>query len=232
MSFDYTFDYIVAPIGSVEVSAVASALKLKAASLASLLLKAGYTIANRNGIAFVEDWPVGAPSILEIMTSSTSGGNKKRRSGISHAFEDALLRKSHRSPGINYRQVWARMVSQLIVKSEIALEWGGKAVWLVQDVLVEYIRASTALDMSKFMSAHPSEVNMLSFSYGEAFNEFNGVIELSKPTLYAGPMTAPGNINAPSPSFSDMIRAPSRPSAVMLHRRLLRRSAANHVIAP
>jgi len=44
------------------------------------------------------------------------------------AFEDAVLGKPHQGPGINYRQVWARMVSQLVVKSEVGLAWGGKTI--------------------------------------------------------------------------------------------------------
>ncbi len=85
----------------------------------------GYSLACRNGKDFVEDAPTGVPGIIEIMTSSTSGGNRDRRTTISMAFEDALHDREHRAPGINYRQVWARMVSQLIPKSEAALAWGG-----------------------------------------------------------------------------------------------------------
>ncbi|MGI9057395.1 MAG: hypothetical protein ACR2H5_02350, partial [Ktedonobacteraceae bacterium] len=50
-------------------------------------------------------------NIIEIMTSSTSGGNKDKGTTISGAFQDAILGRSHRGPDINYRQVWARMVS-------------------------------------------------------------------------------------------------------------------------
>jgi hypothetical protein len=31
------------------------------------------------------------------------------------------------------------MVSQLVVKSEVALGWNGKAIWVVQDTLADYI---------------------------------------------------------------------------------------------
>lgn len=228
-SFDYTFDYVVVPLGKASLSSLAATLDRDAHRLHLALAKAGYTFSQRGGETFVEDWPVGTPSIIEIMTSSTSGGNKKKRTGIAHAFEDAMLGKSHKAPGINYRQVWARMVSQLIVKSEIALHWGGKAVWLVQDLLVDYIRASTALDISAFLSDHLSEVNMLSFSYGDAYKSPAGVIELSRPTLYAGPMTPVGG-GGPGKSFSDMIRAPLTPSRAMLDIRLLQRKASNEVV--
>ena len=60
---------------------------------------------------------------------------------MKNAFCDAvlyaagLLDERGQSPGVNIRQVWARMASQLIVKSEIANEWGGSAIWVVQDAL-------------------------------------------------------------------------------------------------
>lgn len=123
-TFDYTFDYILMPVGP-------------------------------------EDAPYGIPSIIEIMTSSTSGGNKDKGTTISNAFKDAITGQSHRGPGINYRQIWARMLSQLIVKSEVALGWHGKAIWVVQDTLIDYISRSTALNIRDFASEHVSEVNML-----------------------------------------------------------------------
>ena len=77
------------------------------------------------------------PCIVEIMTASTSGGNKKKGTDMQSAFCDAvlyatgLLPERRNSPGVNTRQVWARMASQMIVKSEIINEWGGRAIWVV-----------------------------------------------------------------------------------------------------
>ncbi len=71
----------------------------------------------------------GAPIIVEIMTCSTSGGNKGLGTDIQTAFRKALLANQGDAvncPGINIRQVWARMASQLIVKSEAALAWAAK----------------------------------------------------------------------------------------------------------
>lgn len=166
------------------------------------------------------------------MTSSTSGGNKNVRTTIPMAFEDAILGKSHNASGINYRQVWARMVSQLIVKSEIALSWDGKTIWVVQDLLVDYICASTALNVRQFLSENTSEVNMLSFSYGTAFEITRGVVELSNPQLFADIMTsAPAKSSQPMPSFQDIIRAPICPPLARLIVALARRKPINKVIA-
>ena len=124
--FDYTFDYIVMPMGRITQQDAATAANETWAILRRRLERNGYTIAQRDGGLYVEDFPLSTPSIIEIMTSSTSGGNKRNRTTISAAFEDAMLGQDHKAPGINYRQVWARMVSQLIVKSEVSVHWGGK----------------------------------------------------------------------------------------------------------
>ena len=104
----------------------------------------------------IENIPVGSPVIVEIMTSSTSGGNKKFRSTIPQAFEDCILGKNHMAPGINYRQVWARPASQLLVKSQVATAWGGKTIWIIQDSLAEYISSTTALNLKNFISEQTS----------------------------------------------------------------------------
>jgi hypothetical protein len=229
-SFDYTFDYLVAPIGPVALAILSETLRIREVTLRNNLQNAGYSFAQRGIETFVEDFPHGAPSLIEIMTSSTSGGNKKERTTIAMAFEDAILLKEHFAPGINYRQVWARMVSQLIVKSEVALAWGGKTIWVVQDRLVEYICKSTALDIKSFLSEHPHEVNMLSFSYGDINQTKSGVIDLAESTLYAGPISANGR--GQTPSFQDMIRTPLRPSRERLFSLLTKQTPKNIIIAP
>lgn len=71
------------------------------------------------------------PVIVEIMTASTSGGNKRLQTDMQSAFCNAVLYANGvlpelgKSPGVNARQVWARMASQMIVKSEVANRWGG-----------------------------------------------------------------------------------------------------------
>jgi len=76
--------------------------------------KGGYHVAVNHEGGYVEDFPYGHPYIIEIMTSSTSGGDQKKGTTVPMAFGDAVLGKLHNGPGINYRQVWARMVSQLM----------------------------------------------------------------------------------------------------------------------
>ena len=228
-TFDYTFDYIVMPIGRRSASEMETATGEPWHKLRRTVQSAGYSLARREGKDFIEDAPMGVPGIIEIMTSSTSGGNRERRTTIPLAFEDALLEGEHRAPGINYRQVWARMVSQLVPKSEAALAWGGKTLWIVQDHLVNYIRQTTRLDVHQFLSDHADEVNILSFSYGQDFGEQSGIIELGDEKLYAGPISQVEE-GEETQGFQDIIRAPVSPSLQSLMRVLATRAPANQVV--
>jgi hypothetical protein len=230
-SFDYTFDYVVAPVNKAKLDDLAGNLKLKPENLQKKLTNGRYCFEQRDGTIWILDFPANIPSLIEIMTSSTSGGNKDKRSTVANAFEDAILGKSHTAPSINYRQVWARMVSQLVVKSEVALGWGGKTIWVVQDTLVEYIRKSTALDLAKFVSEKTDEVNMLSFSYGDKFKHPEGVIDLVDPRLYAGKISSKPHSDE-EPSFSDMIRTPLKPSIQRLYSHLVNRRPSGFVNMP
>lgn len=94
------------------------------------------------------DRPIGPPYIIEVMTSSTRGG------GLTEHMIDVLLGRSQRYLGNivdsvytpNYRQVFSRMLAQFVTKSEVAERWGGRAIWVVQDVLFDYMRQSTAFN--------------------------------------------------------------------------------------
>ncbi len=220
-SFDYTFDYILMPLKNVPIAELQQETGLSLHRLRSNLEAAGYALIQTDGQYLIQNFPVGVPVIVEVMTSSTSGGNKRKRTTIPMAFEDALLNKDHTAPGINYRQVWARMVSQLIVKSEVGLAWGGKTIWILQDRLVDYISKSTALNVYQFSADTTSEVNILAFAYGKDFEPVNGIIELKLGSLYAGPIQSEATKHAPS--FQDMIRIGITPPRSTLVRLLITR---------
>lgn len=228
--FDYTFDYVLVPLRSTPGREVADMVGTTWQKLSRAVVAAGYQLAMRNDQDYIENCPSGSPVIIEIMTSSTSGGNKADRSQIPMAFSDAILGKPHKAPGVNYRQVWARMVSQLIVKSEVALKWGGRAFWILQDVLADYISDSTALDLRKFLALHPSEVNMLCLGYDSGLLPDAGPISLTAGTLYAGPISSG---DAPIGScFQDIIRAPSCPKINALLSVLLRKPMRQTIVIP
>lgn len=230
-AFDYTFDYVLMPLGRVSKSQAIDYTGLKWNVLQKNLRESGHTFASINGELYIEDFPIGSPVIVEVMTSSTSGGNKKKRSCIPQAFEDCMLGKPHLAPGINYRQVWARMASQLIVKSQAAMAWNGKTIWVLQDLLADYISTSTALDLHQFIAEHTNEVNILAFSYGENYKhpKQSQTVSLDKSVLYAGPIRSDNGV-APQPCFQDIVLASVCPPRSVFIAALCKKSIANRFL--
>jgi hypothetical protein len=163
-----------------------------------------------------ETLPVGPPTIYEVMTSSTSGGNKQKRTTIAQCFEDLLLDVPHEGPGINYRQVWGRMISQFFVKSIVAAAWAGRTFWIIQDSLLQYIESSTGFRGSRFKADAASEVNLVSLG----FKSPDGALHLSPQliSLFSGPLG-----NDVSDSFYSILGAPMIPGVDQLHRILANR---------
>ncbi len=211
-SFDYTFDYVLSGFTRKSIAQIATLIDRSEAMTQKIAQVNGYTLAQRNGTMWVDDFPSDPILIVEIMTSSTSGGDKKKRTQISMAFEDAVKNgNQHNGPGINYRQVWARMVSQLIVKSQVGIAWGGKTIWLLQDVLVNYISQSTALNLENYLSEQASEVNILAFGYGiksDPTKQKEQIIELTDSKFYAGLISNAQTNNA---GFIDIVKIGAPP---------------------
>ena len=163
------------------------------------------------------DVPAGDPLVVEIMTCSTSGGNKAAQTDIQAAFCKAVRGEAHKAPGVNHRQVWARMASQLIVKSQAGLKWGGRTAWVIQDALADYIAESTGLRLDEMRADRPGEVNLLAFRYDE---DESGPRQLAEAELFAGPISSNGNGD---PCFLDIIRAPFVPEFENLEKALEKR---------
>lgn len=229
-AFDYTFDYVLMPLGRVSRMQAVESTGLPWTNLKPMLTDSGHTFSMRDGDWYVEDFPVGMPVIVEVMTSSTSGGNKRKRSCIPQAFEDCMLGKKHTAPGINYRQVWARMASQLIVKSQAAMAWDGKTIWVLQDLLAEYISLSTALDLHRFVAEHTDEVNILAFSYADKYlnTEDAKTVSLEDSVLYAGPIRASKGDDI-QPCFQDIVLASVCPPKEVLVAALCKKAIANRI---
>ena len=111
------------------------------------------------------------PFVIEVMTASTSGSNRSKRTDIASSFEDAILQRGHEAPGINKRQVWGRMITQLFAKSALAESWGGKALWVVQEEFLKDIEAKQQLDLDVTPSADRSTINFVWSSYEEREND-------------------------------------------------------------
>ena len=165
-----------------------------------------------------------APVIVEVMTASTSGGNKRKRTDMQSAFCDAvlyangLLTDRNLSPGVNARQVWARMASQMIVKSEIANKWGGCTIWVVQDSLMQYIGKHTGLRLAELYSPEweIGEVNVVSANI-----DGSGDIR-----LYSGPIQS---IDGEA-CWTDLLAAPSIPAVESLTDQLIEDRAIASVL--
>ncbi|MBI4666155.1 MAG: hypothetical protein HY751_07095 [Nitrospinae bacterium] len=224
-SFDYSFDYIIAGSGRKRLSEVAGLIGKGERATLPLAEANGYTIAIRNGEHWIEDFPTDPITIVEIMTSSTSGGDKKKRTQIPMACEDAIIDpSSHNGPGINYRQVWARMVSQLIVKSQVGIAWNGKTFWLLQDVLANYISSTTALELSRYIAKRPNEVNILAFGYGDIDGrKAEPITKLEDSTFYAGPITENAK-KGQAKGFIEIVKIGAPPEKDHLWRSLFKRT--------
>ncbi len=153
------------------------------------------------------------PVIVEVMACSTSGGNRRKGTDMKAVFKRSTL-YAHtpvtdpvRSPTANIRQVWARMASQLIAKSEAANSWGGRTIWIVQDLLAEYIRTKTALPLDDLYSPdwRPNEVNMV-------------VVGLDGPSaLFSGPIRSSGGDRR---CWLEILGAPHKPSLFAISAKL------------
>ncbi len=222
-----TFDYFAMPICKQSVSGIAKDTGLKIKDLLVILRQADYDVKAEGSKHYVHDFPSNVPMIVEIMTSSSSGGKKQKRTTIPLAFEDAMLGREHEGPGINYRQVWARMASQLLVKSEVAIAWGGKAFWVLQDQLARYISQTTGLDLESFRNQVCNDVNILSLSYDRQNMRPLGMVNLHSDAFYSGPIEHHSKSRKTQPAFHNIIRAPVVPTRKHLLTLLAKRKYAS-----
>lgn len=173
--FDYRFDFVLQPVAeqSAEDFIRSWELSIRQAPLARRVL--------RNGRTGFCPFPVdGFPIVLEVMTASTQGSDTAKGTDIGSAFlaawEVAVEGGAPRAvpcPGPNVRQVWGRMATQLVAKSEATESWGGKTVWVMQDLLLDALTRSTRISDPTDVSASTlplslNAANLLSLSYTNA----------------------------------------------------------------
>lgn len=224
--FDYAFDYVITGRERRRVSDIASFLGESEDAVSEMLVNNGFTTSFIEGVKYCDDFPAFPLLIVEVMTSSTSGGNKKNRTQVSQLFEDTICKLNGMDvdpagPGINYRQVWARMVSQLLVKSQIGKLWGGTTFWVLQDLLVDYISKTTALNLADFAADEKNEVNVIAGGYGEHIlpEKRKGDFALIDDVhLYSGPVSAS---TPDAKSFSDIIKIGAAPEVSELWKKLI-----------
>lgn len=164
---NYHFDYVVAPLENLTFQQIASKYSVSSSELIAEARKGGYVKGRVNSGSIVEDVPdLSNILILEVMTASTSGSDTEKGTNISAAFMNAIQGMECPSPGINRRQVWGRMATQLFAKSCLAEYWGGKTIWVIQDQLMNEISQATGLFPSKLQkSTDRPNINIAVMSY-------------------------------------------------------------------
>ena len=165
---------------------------------------------------------IGPPYILEVMTSSTRGGGLTEHMADVLALRDQRpMRGAVKSPYTpNYRQVFGRMASQLFAKSEAAEKWGGKTIWILQDVLLEYIQQTTAFRPEPFESRSEGNVNMVVYKMSENTNTQQYDLIYDKTLIGKSRQNDPQN-----PDFTSMLGVGHIPSLELLKSTLERTQA-------
>lgn len=170
-SINYHFDFVVAPIQRNKpfswLLTKHGIIKDEEIELYKVAAKTGKYLKGRYSPDKIQEIlpDLVEPVIIEVMTASTSGSDREAGTDIASSFTDAIQGREHNCPGINKRQVWGRMATQLFAKSALAEEWGGKTIWLVQDQLLKNIELTTKLNLKKSSSKANGTINFLSMHY-------------------------------------------------------------------
>lgn len=171
---NYHFDYIAAPLVEKTLESALQGLGLTTEQITTEIR--GMTAAARRsgyyakGVKNLATVPIllpdmNTPYILEVMTASTSGSDTENATDMRSAFRNAILSNDHTSPGINKRQVWGRMVTQLFAKTALAKEWGGRTVWIIQDELLRNIELTTRLRTMSLSNNPPQNISLVVMHY-------------------------------------------------------------------
>jgi hypothetical protein len=170
---NYHFDYVLAPLVETSLNTLlnqrdfAGSTEQDLDDLVKIARKSGYFQNRRQSLA---DVVIPVPDlsnlfILEVMTASTSGSDTENSTDMRSAFRNALLVSEHASPGINKRQVWGRMVTQLFAKTALAHEWHGRTIWIIQDSLLHNIELTTRLKTTDVPSNPQRNINLVVMGY-------------------------------------------------------------------
>jgi hypothetical protein len=222
---NYHFDYVLAPLVKTSLNILLKQSDFSGSTekdlddLIKIAKKSGYFQDKKRNLA---DISLSLPDlsnlfILEVMTASTSGSDTENSTDMRSAFRQALLTSEHTSPGINKRQVWGRMVTQLFAKTALAHEWNGQTIWIIQDVLLDNIELTTRLKTVDIPSDPQRNINLVIMQYSTGVD---GRKEMSlKNTIHGD---AGIDFNG-SDTFTDILLPKLSPPKVELLKAILRR---------
>jgi hypothetical protein len=218
---------VAAPLVATTIQAVLSDLGLTGREyqdeveiLAALARKSGYFAKGaRNTITIPILLPdLSEPFILEVMTASTSGSDTRNETDIKNAFRNAILASDHSSPGINKRQVWGRMVTQLFAKTALASQWGGRTVWIIQDELLRNIELTTRLKTRSVQSKPKNNISLVVMHYEVSPDDGSRTMSFRSSLEGDAGMDFDGN-----DTFTDILLPKTAPPKLELLRAILRR---------
>ena len=107
------------------------------------------------------------------------------------------------------------MLSQFFVKCEALAEWGGRALWLIQDELLAYIEESTDFNRERFRGKTGPGVFVV-YTMKDAASEY----ELAYTETVQGPIR-PSRSDGDQTYMTDMVSAGYVPPLDVLERMLL-----------
>lgn len=198
VEIDYHFDFVLAPlIRNVRFGLAAApylAVKSDLVDLAKCAKQGGYMSGRLNEDSIISTFPdLNNPIIVEVMTASTSGSNTAAGTNIAAAFQKLVLGEDYQGPGINKRQVWGRMATQLFAKSALAEYWDGKTYWLVQDELLKNIVLTTKLKLTDEPANSKGTINFISMKYNDEVSSKNPSIVLDNISRVKAGISFEGN---------------------------------------
>ncbi|MEB3885447.1 hypothetical protein [Lyngbya sp. CCY1209] len=222
---NYHFDYILAPLVETSVNALLNQGGFPGSTTSDLnnivkiVKKSGHFSGINKNLA---DALIPLPDlsdlfILEVMTASTSGSNTEKSTDIKNAFRNALLSTEHACPGINKRQVWGRMVTQLFAKTALAHKWNGRTIWIIQDSLLHNIELTTRLRTADITDHKNRNINLAIMHYST--NE-SGTTQMSLKSTIEGDAGIDFDGND---TFTDILLPKFAPPKIELLKAILRR---------
>lgn len=227
---NYHFDYIAAPLVEKTLECALRDMGLTAgqaeAHIVSLTRDAKKNNYYPNGLRDISNVPIllpdmEAPYILEVMTASTSGSDTKNQTDMRSAFRNAILYRDHVGPGINKRQVWGRMVTQLFAKTALANKWGGRTVWIIQDELLRNIELTTRLKINSITSKSQQNISLVVMHYEASPKDGKKTMSVKISIDGDAGVDFGGN-----DTFTDILLPKTAPPKIELLRAVLRRKMA------
>lgn len=220
---NYHFDYLAAPLIRKPVRDHFAGYGSNPSTFEALLaeMKRLKVVERATTLDSLVELPdLGSPIIIEVMTASTSGSDSEAGTDIRSAFSDAIMGRSHEAPGINKRQVWGRMVTQLFAKTALAANWNGKTVWVIQDELLKNIELTTRLKVQRIPKTDDCPVNLAVLQY---VRDVSG--NVTSQVAMSQEISGKSGINVTrSDDFTDILLPSHLPDKGELLKSILRRS--------